>query len=365
MLSANAIKNELACRFCWMCRHLCPIGLQTGRESNTPRAKGLLLDMVERGEPYSASMAAEMYECGMCGACAVSCETGFDPRVFIREARTQAVVDGLVPPGVQKLLDSIAAFGTIFGVQAGKNPAAKYASDNADILLYAGPTATVKTPRMVESVARLLKKAGIPFVAWEEEPASGAELYDLIGGVDETLAHVDPLVEKIRVSGVGKVVVVDPYQAKIMLQDYPALGRDLGVRIETATEFFAGLIKGGKLAPRPLSVQGATYHDTSRLARDLDETEPAREILSAMGIDIKEMFLNRQNVRCCGDEILAGHSPHIAALTAKGRWEDAARCGAPCIIAPCPTSFDLLDSHKPAGGEVKSLFCLLAEACGA
>lgn len=365
MLSANAITNELACRFCWMCRHLCPIGLVTGRESNTPRAKGLLLDMVERGEPYSASMAAEMYECCLCGACAASCETGFDPRVFIREARTQAVVDGLTPPAVKKLLDSIESFDTIYGVKAGKNPAAKYASDKAGILLYAGPTAVLKTPNMVDAVARLMKKADVPFIAWEEEPACGAELYDLIGPVDETLAAVKPLAEKIRASGVDKVVVIDPYQAKFLRQDCPALGCDLGVRIETATEFFAGLVKEGKLKPKKMDIRGATYHDTSRLARDLDETEPARELLAAMGIEIKEMFLNRQNTRCCGDEILAGHSPHIAALTAKARWEDVERCGASGVIVPCPTSFDMLDSQKPDGKTVQSLFCLLAEACGA
>ena len=47
MISQNAKKHADACRFCWMCRHLCPVGLATGKEINTPRAKGLLLSMVE------------------------------------------------------------------------------------------------------------------------------------------------------------------------------------------------------------------------------------------------------------------------------------------------------------------------------
>ena len=32
----NIIDN---CRFCWMCRHVCPIGNATGQERNTARAR--------------------------------------------------------------------------------------------------------------------------------------------------------------------------------------------------------------------------------------------------------------------------------------------------------------------------------------
>ena len=41
MYSEKAKKHADACRFCYMCRHLCPIELVTGKENNTPRAKGL------------------------------------------------------------------------------------------------------------------------------------------------------------------------------------------------------------------------------------------------------------------------------------------------------------------------------------
>ena len=41
MFSEKAKKHADACRFCYMCRHLCPIELVTGKENNTPRAKAL------------------------------------------------------------------------------------------------------------------------------------------------------------------------------------------------------------------------------------------------------------------------------------------------------------------------------------
>ena len=49
MISQNAMRHAEKCRFCFMCRHLCPVQLQTGKEINTPRAKGLVLSMVNKG----------------------------------------------------------------------------------------------------------------------------------------------------------------------------------------------------------------------------------------------------------------------------------------------------------------------------
>ena len=32
MISQLASKHADKCRFCWMCRHLCPVQLQTGKD---------------------------------------------------------------------------------------------------------------------------------------------------------------------------------------------------------------------------------------------------------------------------------------------------------------------------------------------
>ena len=81
MFSEKSKKNADACRFCWMCRHLCPVQLVTGKETNTPRAKGLLVSMITRGMKLEADTAETMYECMLCGACTNDCVTGFEPPV--------------------------------------------------------------------------------------------------------------------------------------------------------------------------------------------------------------------------------------------------------------------------------------------
>ena len=50
MLISNKAKQTIdACRFCWMCRHICPIGNATGQERETARARAVALSLVERG----------------------------------------------------------------------------------------------------------------------------------------------------------------------------------------------------------------------------------------------------------------------------------------------------------------------------
>jgi len=227
-----------------------------------------------------------------------------------------------------------------------------------------GETAAFFTPQIVEAVAKLLKEAGDDFAVLKDEPQSGAELGDLIGYVEETVDCGRELADRIAKSDAKTVVVLDPNCAKVIKQEYPQWGCEVKAQVVTATSYLAQLVAGGKLKPSKLDLTGVTYHDSDRLARDLDETEPARTLFSAMGISVKEMFLNKQTTRSCGDAALKVHSPKIAALTAEGRWEDVERCGAKILVTACPACYTILGENVPKGYQLKDLFVLLAESCG-
>ena len=76
MFSIDSSRQADACRFCWMCRHICPVSNSTGNEGWTPRARGLMVSMIERGLPYDGEIAEAMYHCTLCDACANDCATG-------------------------------------------------------------------------------------------------------------------------------------------------------------------------------------------------------------------------------------------------------------------------------------------------
>lgn len=64
--------------------------------------------MIERGMPMEEDTAKTMYECLLCGACTNDCATGYDPLIYIREGRTQALVNGVAPDYVKEAINRIA-----------------------------------------------------------------------------------------------------------------------------------------------------------------------------------------------------------------------------------------------------------------
>lgn len=350
MLSQKALDIVKECRFCWMCRHLCPVGLATGKEIHTPRAKALLLDMEQKGTAETKEYAADLFACCLCAACAANCETGYEPPVYIREARRKIVAHGFAPKPV---LDAIAALMESKGAE--QEPAA----EKADILVYIGAHGTEESKKMAASFGALLQKAGVSYMTLPREPEDGNELYDLMGETAETKEIARRCADAINGSGAKQVVVLNPSTARMFQQEYPAWGLSLSADVITATAFAAGLLKAGKWKLK--QAEGVvTYHDPCRLARDLEETEPARELIRGMGYTLKEMIQSKKLTKCCGGVVLEAHSPDLARLTAAGRMSDVDRIDVPLVVTACPGCSALLQKGE-GKAEVKDIFTLLEE----
>ena len=339
-----------------MCRYLCPVQLVTGRETNTPRAKGLQVSMIERGMPMEADCARTMYECLLCGACAADCATGFDPLIYIREARTQANVLDIVPANVQAVIDRVLDTGNLYG-------AAESAVDftgipqTGETLVWLGETARYAVPGTAEALFAILRKAGTDFAALKDEPASGSALGDLLGFVEDVRLQASQAAEAIRASGAKRVVVLDSYDAALMRHQYPEWGIELP-EVITAAAFVDALVREGKLTLRQDGGK-ITYHDSSRLARDLEEYEPARNLLRVMGYEICEMWQNRKLTRCCGSAVARAYMPEICGKIARLRWDDASRTEAKLLTAACPQSTEGLAAAVPEGYAYADLFELV------
>lgn len=350
MLSQKALDIVKECRFCWMCRHLCPVGLATGKEIHTPRAKALLLDMEQKGTAEAKAYAEDLYACCLCAACAANCETGYEPPVFIREARRKIVAHGLAPKAVQDVIASL-----LESEGTAQTPAA----EKADILVFTGAHGTEESRKMAASFGAVLQKAGISYMTLPQEPEDGNELYDLMGETAEGKEIARQCAEAINGSGAKQVVVLNPSTARMFQQEYPAWGLSLSAEVVTATAFAAGLLKAGKWQLK--QTEGVvTYHDPCRLARDLEETEPARELIRGMGYTVKEMIQSKKLTKCCGGVVLEAHSPNLAKLTAAGRMSDVDRIGVSMVVTACPGCSALLQKGD-GKAEVKDIFTLLEE----
>ncbi|MDR1622990.1 MAG: (Fe-S)-binding protein, partial [Synergistaceae bacterium] len=321
MFSNDARQNAEACRFCWMCRHICPTGAATGNEAFTPRGRGLLASMVERGTKFDGDMAGIMYTCCLCDACANDCVTGFKPSAYIREARTQAVVAGLEPAEISRAIGNIHRKNNIYGLDKRlerMENAVKDLPERADVLVYLGQTAWYKKDDEALALLALLNKAGVTYTVLADEPASGSYMAELMGYTGDVQEMAVRLAKRVEDSNAKSMVVLNPHDAAIFIQEYPKWGLLEGVRSMTATRCVAQLLEDKKLTPQKVVSLAAT-HDPCKLSRALDETESIRIIAGSLGMELKELFLNQKLTRCCGGVPLSMYKPAIVTLIARER----------------------------------------------
>lgn len=355
MISQNALRHAEKCRFCFMCRHLCPVQLQTGKEINTPRAKGLVLSMVNKGaQEFDESMAQAMYECVLCDACVNDCVTGYQPPLYIREARTEAVVNGTAPAAVMELIENIERTGNIYGVEK-----PSFAQDGSDVLVYIGEVAACKVPQMAKSLLAVLDKAGISAKVLDNEPASGAMAADLMGYVDEVVAQARLCADAINATGIKTVVVVDSYDAEIMKQRYTQWGCEINAQIVTATAYVADLLEQGKLPAKEARGVLAACHDDDRLARTFYEFAPIRTIAKAAGYELCEMFNTERLAKSCGSAVTLAYMESIINKVAAGRFDDLRRTESKVMLTANPQAYLCLAKAVPEDMELVDLFTAL------
>lgn len=358
VLTEKSTKTIQACRFCSMCRHMCPLGLALGKELNNPRAKALLLQLVERGAVAESEIAGDIYECCLCNACADNCETGYEPQIFIREVRSQLFAAGLAPKEVEKAVDSLLELGTSYAMTP-EQTLSDYSlpqTTGAAVLVYAGACAAVEDRPMVEAVLSLLDKAGVSYSVFRENLSSGSVEYDLIGQVQEVKAIAQACAQALNATGAGEILVLNPNDARMLLQEYTNWGIHLTATVHTITSYVEKLVLDGKLTVAKASGT-VTLHDPERLSRDLQETEPARTLLSRMGYTIKEMWQSKNLTRSTGGEALASYAPEIIRKTAAARMADAVGTGAEALVVVDPVS--QIQLAQADGIPVENLFVLL------
>ena len=332
MIMSEKCKQHVdSCRFCWMCHHICPIGNATGQERNTARARALGISLVNREAMGLEEIMDNIYECCTCGACVHDCTTGWNPVMFTKETRLQAALDGKTPDYIAALVSNCLETGNAYGkteICSDLAAAVKAHSAKKDTLLLLGVDAKYIVCEQALKAIKVLEKAGVDFTVLDSEPASGAQLDFLIGAANETK---EQMVACAKALGEYKTVVVyDPDDAKAIKQTYKEYGIDVAADVVTYTSFVAGLVKDGKLAAKN-SGKAVVFQDPYQLARDLEETEEAREVVKAYA-NLSEMLLNRGETVWAGNILMAQYMPKVINKVAERRIFNATSIGANAIV---------------------------------
>jgi heterodisulfide reductase subunit D len=334
----------MLCSWCADCVARCPVYIEEGWESVTPRGKLLMIKGQLKGwHPMTEGAIKRLYSCTSCKLCSDICTTGFiDPPEIIRVARTELVRAGMAPLSEHKKMDS--------ALQQSKNPYGKphlerlswlpkdiTLKGKSENIYFAGCVSSYRYPHVAEAAVRVLNKAGFDFTVMRDEWCCGNHPYwDGNQQIYEEFAKHNT--QLFKEAGVKKVITGCAGCYTMLKNAYPETVPGFRVEVVHITEVLNKLLNDKKLnLTKNLSMR-VTYHDPCHLGRHCGIYEEPRHVLSSIpGITLVEMQNNRKNSNCCGGG--GGFftiNPEEAISIALRRVNEAKQTGASSMVSVCP-----------------------------
>lgn len=272
MYSEKFIETIHACRFCFMCRHLSPVGNVTYRESDTPRGRALMLDKVLQQPQLleNPDFQSTLYDAELSAACRTHCVSHFDEAGLLLAARRDVAESGKVPAVVEQVAHSIKALKLAVKGDA-----------KAEVIYYVDRYTERYRPEMVAAMEKILKAAGVSF-----QILSGADTgkaLAVLGFWNEAKAEAEKFAKAVRGDGKKVLITSCPASYDSLKNDYPKYGIDFGNDLEVlhTSEFLLRLVKTGRLPLRPLAAQ-SVFPLASDFLKNYNKGCRAHEDLAAL-----------------------------------------------------------------------------------
>lgn len=344
------------CRFCWMCRHICPIGNATGLERNTARARAMCASLVVSGDVLPDDIAENLYECTLCGACTNNCVTGWDPKVFVREMRTALILEGKTPEYILKLIENYVKCGNIYCEDVCQCINDMLIEKDSDTLVFMGEDATIKSPNSVKNVKAILDKAGVDFT-FSKNYDCGSSIYFLTGKTDETLTATKKFAE--LANKYKTVVVYDPVDLSLIKHEYNEWGIDINANVVGFNEYLLSLINSGKLNVKKSQTE-YSLQDNYAYTRELDNPNFGRKLIEKVGV-VKDMLLIGKEANYAGSLLMNEYMSDVIKTVALNRWRDAEGMNCKVLVTENPSEYELLKANCPSDKRVISVEEMILE----
>ena len=360
-LSSKDVLDVHSCVECGRCTDRCPanliggsldpkqivLQLQQGLEAGGDVIAGYRA-MVARGAAWISE--DDLFQCFTCGACEEACPVGIEHvGLKILDLRRGLVSEGRTHN--PKLADMFTTM-----ERSPHNPWGASQLTRSKLVASAGlPVCEPSTEWLlwigcgcsydphgqdvVRAMQRILTAAGQSWGVLSAETCCG-EPARRAGNEYLYWELSQRVISDLRAKGVRKIVTCDPHCARMFDSDYrqqPEFS-ELGIQVVHHTELLATLV--GSLDLRG-GAGTVTLHDPCYSARGRGVVDQPRDVLRAVGADLREMSSHGERTLCCGaggaQLFIADDSVELPGGRANHRrFEEARETGADTIAVACP-----------------------------
>ncbi len=349
-----------SCRYCLMCRHVCPVGRTTKREATTPHGWGLLIASVDRGQmKWDVEAVDTLYQCAQCNLCLANCVTEQPLPSAIAAARAEVFSAGAAPIMVKELDARLRQWGNPYREV---EPIPSVGSGRT--ALFVGAAAQHARPQTLVAAQRLLKALGIEYVPIAAG-VSSAYLPHALGLRETARTLAQAVMHDITAAGCSRLIVLTPQDVHAFHHIHPELGLPVpnGVEVVELIALLAEGLDTGRLTLRPTDLL-LTYHDPVLTPLFMSRAVLARRVLSALTLQpVREMFWREG--RAAPDGSVGGlefTQPALAAEMTRARLAEAAATGARMLVTEDPAALAHFAAYADGTIKVQGLFELLADS---
>lgn len=344
-----------------MCRHVCPVGHVTRRETLTPHGWGLTIASVQRGLlTWNQDTVDVLYSCADCGTCRAHCVTDQPLPDAIVATRAEVAAQNLAPAAAYEVHQALQEWG---------NPYEKLrpamVKGQAEIALFVGDDAKYLWPAALESALQLLEAANVKPVLIGLGRNNGY-LSSSLGFPETAKILVQATLDELKASGARRMLVLSPgdyYAFDRVRTDRLELAWPQGIVLQEVVSLLDEKFIGGTLKFKVSSDKSAyTYMDPTHSLRLPSRFETPRHLLAAvLSTPSRELFWRKERTHPCGNGALQFMNPHISTHLTYARLADAQQAGAQVVVTEDPGCLSQLQHHADRFGlHIQGFYELLA-----
>ncbi len=349
------------CRYCLMCRHICPVTMVTYSEATSPHGWGMLVASVERGIiEWHEDNVNVLYQCADCGLCRSHCVTDQPLPLAINASRADVVAQQKAPASVYEVQQKLQQWGNPY-----IETAPETVSGQGEAALIVGAVGQHLQTETVEAAKELLTAAGVevvPIAIGRESP----QLANTLGLVSEARNLAKATLDEIKTVRAKRVFVLSPgdvYTYRTVLP-YLDLSWPEGVELVEVTTFLAAKVEAGVINFNTSELNDFAFYDPDQSVCIPGRWEAARKLLAAVTQSAPlELFWRKERAAPCGvSGGLTFTQAKLAAQLAQARLAEAKERGIKTLLTDDPQV--LYHLNKQINGNnnvaVSGLFELLA-----